>query len=115
MSIKENGPVYGVGLIKTLPLGTGCMLQQIPNRRDLEICRTLSERVVAGYEVLLANYQKSMEEVAGLRSAIAAALEELAAAPEINAANYSCDDVVNLNSAALKVHRLLWGAIAEKG
>ena len=37
------------------------------------------------YEVLLANYQKSMEEVAGLRSAIAAALEELAAAPEINA------------------------------
>lgn len=49
------------------------------------------------------------------RAAIAAALAELAAAPEINAANYSCDDVVNLNSAALKVHRLLSDAVAAKG
>lgn len=50
---KEQGPVYGVPLIDTLPLGTGGMLQQMPSQSNLHQCRKLNERVVAGYEVLM--------------------------------------------------------------
>jgi len=52
----EVGPVYGVPLIKTMPLGSGPMQQQMPTRRDLHYVKQWSERVVAGYEVLLAHY-----------------------------------------------------------
>jgi len=52
----EVGPVYGVPLIKTMPLGSGTMQQQMPTRQDLQDVRQRSERVVAGYEVLLSHY-----------------------------------------------------------
>lgn len=51
----EKGPIYGVELIDTLPLGkAGGMLQAMPNRDDLRGVRCA--RVAAGYEVLLAHY-----------------------------------------------------------
>lgn len=58
---NETGPVYGVPLIDTLPLGTGGMLQQMPSRHDLEECQKRHQRVVAGYEVLLAHYLELLE------------------------------------------------------
>lgn len=61
MSKKETGPVYGVPLIDTLPLGTGAMLQQMPSRADLEQVRIRNERVAAGYEVLLAHFRECQE------------------------------------------------------
>jgi len=60
--LTERGPVYGVLLIDTLPIGSG-MLQQMPSRYDLEMCRKRSERVVAGYEVLLSHYLEAVEKL----------------------------------------------------
>ena len=59
MSKTEVGPVYGVELISFLPMpGTACgMNQAMPSRHDLEAVRKVSERVVAGYEVLLEHYR----------------------------------------------------------
>ncbi len=39
MRSNELGPVYGVPLIDTLPLGSGGMKQQMPSRDDLEFVR----------------------------------------------------------------------------
>lgn len=53
----EFGPVYGVALIDTLPLGeTGGMCQAMPNREDLEHVAKRNTRVAAGYEILLGHY-----------------------------------------------------------
>jgi len=52
--VSEKGPIYGVCLIKDLPLGG--MKQAMPSRRDLEQVRSISERTVAGFEVLLSHY-----------------------------------------------------------
>ena len=59
---NETGPIYGTPLIDTLPLGEGGMLQQMPSRADLRMCRGRNERVAAGYEVLLAHYHRVCEE-----------------------------------------------------
>lgn len=56
----EKGPIYGVELIESLPLG-GAMLQSMPSRADLERVAERSQRTVAGYEVLLANYYSLLE------------------------------------------------------
>ena len=52
------GPIYGVKLIDTLPLDNGSMLQQMPSRQDLDDVRQISERTVAGYEVLLGHWNE---------------------------------------------------------
>jgi hypothetical protein len=54
--MSDKGPVYGVQLIDTLPLGQGGMLQQLPCRSDLEKVCKVSYRTAAGYEVLLSHY-----------------------------------------------------------
>lgn len=58
--MTEQGPIYGVELIKSLPLLGGSMRQAMPNRRDLESVRAFNERTVAGYEVLLAHYRNAI-------------------------------------------------------
>ena len=58
--ITGVGPIYGVPLIKTLPL-SGEMLQAMPSRADLESVAKKNMRVVAGYEVLLANRHEMLE------------------------------------------------------
>jgi len=55
---EESGPVYGVRLIKTLPLGKGMMLQAMPSKQDLQQVQKVNERTAAGYEVLLSHYQE---------------------------------------------------------
>ena len=59
--MNETGPIYGVELIKSLPLGGGSMKQAMPSRADLEQVRKISERTAAGYEVLLDHYQSILE------------------------------------------------------
>jgi hypothetical protein len=54
----DSGPVYGVRLIDALPLGGGAMMQAMPSRKDLIDARSMSERTVAGYEVLLSHYRE---------------------------------------------------------
>jgi hypothetical protein len=54
----DSGPVYGVRLIDSLPIGTGQMLQAMPKRSDLIQAQKVSERTVAGYEVLLSHYRE---------------------------------------------------------
>lgn len=62
----ETGPLYNVPLLKSLPLGTGAMRQAMPSRAELvEVAKT-HERVVAGYEVLLAHYRKQCEAIGSL-------------------------------------------------
>ena len=63
---SESGPVYGVRLIKSLPLGSGGMVQAMPSKGDLEQVRKVNERVVAGFEVLTDHYRKQCNEVARL-------------------------------------------------
>jgi hypothetical protein len=67
----ELGPVFGVPLIQTLPLGiNGGMVQAMPSRSDLVDVKQYSERVVAGYEVLLSHYVRQCGEIAELKSKI---------------------------------------------
>jgi hypothetical protein len=69
---SEVGPVYGVDLIKTLPLGSGGMLQAMPSCDDLNNVVESGVggcgRVVAGYEVLLSHYHRLVKEVAESRA-----------------------------------------------
>jgi hypothetical protein len=58
-----KGPIYGVELIDTLPLGKGGMLQQMPSRDDLERSRRNGDRVAAGYEVLLAHWREALKRI----------------------------------------------------
>ena len=60
--MNEMGPIYGVELIDTLPLGNG-MLQAMPSRDDLLQVKRISERTVAGYEVLLDAYRKKKPSI----------------------------------------------------
>lgn len=62
---KEYGPIYGVELIDSLPIGGG-IRQALPSRKDLTILTESklsgAGRVAAGYEVLLAHYQEFKRE-----------------------------------------------------
>jgi len=68
---KQFGPIYGVELLDSLPLDGG-MRQALPSRRDLDDVRRTkivgSDRVVAGYEVLLEHYRRTTAAVVALRS-----------------------------------------------
>jgi len=66
--MTETGPIYNVPLIKTLPLGTGGMLQACPTRADLKQVAAVNERTAAAYEVLLGHYQRLQEENRELRA-----------------------------------------------
>ena len=70
MSDVEKGPVYGVELIKSLQIGSGNMLQALPTRQDLLRVRQISERAVAGFEVLTDHYRHKCEEVERLKNVI---------------------------------------------
>jgi hypothetical protein len=52
-----KGPIYGVELLSALPLDGG-MKQALPNRADLQLVREVSERTVAGFEVLTEHYRR---------------------------------------------------------
>ena len=67
MSDKKTGPIYGVELIHSLPVGTGGMRQAMPSRADLQAAKDRHTRLVAGYEVLLGTYQETEAELARLR------------------------------------------------
>ena len=68
MSDKKTGPIYGVELITSLPLGViGGMRQAMPSRADLQAATDRHTRLVAGYEVLLETYQETKAELARLR------------------------------------------------
>jgi len=70
-TMTQTGPIYGVPLIDTLPLGlNGGMLQQMPSRADLSDVRQVCERVAAGYEVLLSHYRAKSFRVAELESEV---------------------------------------------
>lgn len=58
--MSEVGPIYNVPLIDSLPIGTGMMKQAMPSRQDLLQVQQLSERTVAGYEVLLSHYSETI-------------------------------------------------------
>lgn len=64
------GPIYGVLLLKELPLGSGLMKQAMPTRKDLLSAKIRSERVSAGYEVLTAHYLASLDEISRLKQVI---------------------------------------------
>lgn len=63
---SELGPIYGVKLPTTLPIGiggTGSMLQNMASRQDLEDVKEMSYRVVAAYEILSRHYWRLTEEL----------------------------------------------------
>ena len=64
-TIIQRGPIYGVPLLDSLPLGDTTMLQALPSEDDLQQILDLdmgcSHRVVAGFEVLTAAYQKLLD------------------------------------------------------
>lgn len=78
MTEQGHGPVYGVKLIDTLPLGSG-ILQQMASERDLRDIMEKSscgERVAAAYEVLLDRYQKFLESLQRIKAAFDAEKEK---------------------------------------
>jgi len=66
----NSGPVYGIRLIRSLPIGTSGMTQAMPGRDDLAKVRDVSERTAAGYEVLLSHYRQQQDEVKRLTALI---------------------------------------------
>ena len=69
MSKKEVGPIYGVPLIGTLKLNGG-MMQAMPSRQDLQRVRQISDRAVAGYEVLLTKYHELLAACVAVKKAV---------------------------------------------
>lgn len=67
--LVEYGPTYGIQLIERMPLGGG-MFQAMPSADDLRKCTKNNQRVAAGYEVLLANYRKQLDETERLKQVI---------------------------------------------
>ena len=70
--MNETGPVYDVELIDVLPCNRGSeggMKQAMPSRLDLQMAlkRCPSQRVVAGYEVLLNHWRDAEAEIEWLR------------------------------------------------
>lgn len=67
---NETGPIYGVPLMKELPLGNGGMKQSLPTRSDLEGIKDYrqGQRVVAGYEVLLSHYIRLLAKLDRIES-----------------------------------------------
>ena len=67
--LEKCGPVYGVELMDTLPIGNGGMRQQLPSRSDLIGVQNYRQgkRVVAGYEVLMQHYRGALAEIETLR------------------------------------------------
>lgn len=65
------GPLYGVELIKSLPISGG-MKQAMPNWRDLERVAEVSQRGCAGYEILLSHFRNSQRALREARDALRA-------------------------------------------
>jgi hypothetical protein len=58
--MNENGPIYNVPLIASLPLGSGSVRQACPSRAGLQRADMNGfTRVVAGYEVVLFHHRKA--------------------------------------------------------
>lgn len=70
MADEQLGPVYGVRLLSSLPIGKGGMLQAMPSKSDLEKVQKVSTRTVAGFEVLTEHYREQCNMVSSLRSVI---------------------------------------------
>lgn len=69
----SKGPIYGVELIDVLPLGqfgTRDTLQAMPIAADLRRVRLVSERIVAGHEMLLGRFVSQKTEVERLHHLI---------------------------------------------
>ena len=77
------GPIYGVELLDSLPLDGG-MRQALPGADDLVRVRNVSERTVAGYEVLLEHYWRLQ--------AIVKAQKEILDWYEVDHVRSGCDD-----------------------
>lgn len=65
---ENTGPIYGVNLIDSLPIGGG-MKQSMPSRRDLVEVSEVNQRVVAGYEVAIATIESRDIEIEALKEA----------------------------------------------
>ena len=61
---NESGPIYGIQLIDSLPLGVGDnpLLQAMPGREELKKVQEISSRTVGGFEVLLHHYRQLLAE-----------------------------------------------------
>ena len=75
MDKTEVGPIYGVPLIDSLPIGGGIM-QAMPTTNDLKRVMKVCVRAVAGYEVLLGHYREALNEIERLKARIAEMVEE---------------------------------------
>lgn len=73
------GPIYGVQLIDSLPLGSGSMRQALPDQEDLlsalDADTAWSGRLVAGYELLLHRYQKVVEALEATKGCLRYSLD----------------------------------------
>jgi hypothetical protein len=62
---EEFGPIYGVKLVKSLPIAGSGMFQAMPSRKELEQVRQVSQRLAAGYELLLWNHLQAQQLLNG--------------------------------------------------
>ena len=108
------GPMYGVELIDSLPFDSGPMRQAMPSRDDLMQVFGINGRVVAGYEVLLAHYQRLSNALAGLNpSAIGQVIQTITAfltrhgeyAIENNLTKCTCADCVEFRAVLAEIRR----------
>jgi hypothetical protein len=78
--MSEHGPLYNVELTpRSLPVGN--MFQALPSADDLRRAMRGHQRLVAGYEVLLATYHESLREIERLKAACGAPSGQLTSQP----------------------------------
>ena len=69
--MSENGPIYGVELIESLPIPGIGMSQAMPGRDELaRVSHNGFERTAAAYEVLLAHWRARGEEIERLEAIV---------------------------------------------
>jgi hypothetical protein len=89
--MSEVGPIYGVELIDSLPIGDGSCFQALPSRADLDGVKNYRQgtRVVAGFEVLLNHWREQQGEINRLQAIETAARALMQAAADQWHAAYS--------------------------
>lgn len=65
---SKAGPLYGVELLESLPIGNAGWSQAMPGREELARVAKISSRTVAAYEVLTAQYLRLKAESEKLES-----------------------------------------------
>jgi hypothetical protein len=115
--MSEKGPIYGIELLKSLPLDGGTMKQALPNRHDLVQTRSYHDRVSAGFEVLTEHYRRAMAENERLRvenTALNSQFRNMGIAPYLDRMREQAEEIERLTAIVDRLQPYEQMAIADE-